>query len=300
MTRDLTPSASADDARSARAFAEDWQEWHRRHEEARADRHGFLAVAGLHWLTTEPQGFPDVPGRWHTGTAGPVVTVADDEEIVVDGRRVRERHEFGPIAERAGVTVDIDGGVLEVARRGGHDILRPRRPDHPLRRGYRGTATYPPAERWVLHGRFVPFDRPRPTTVGAAVEGLHHVYDAPGRIEFSVDGLPLSLTAFNGVTPGSLSVLFTDTTSGVTTYGANRSLAVGTPNEQGRVILDFNRAVNLPCAYTDFATCPLPPAENRLPVAVEAGEKIPFERLTADPAARSQRSAPPPPREERP
>lgn len=283
MTSDLAPSAPAEAAQ----FAEDWQEWRRRHEEARADRHGFLAVAGLHWLTAEPQRFPGVPGTWHTGTDGPVVTIADDEEIIVDGRRVRYRHEFGAIAERAGTTVDIDGGVLEVARRGGHDILRPRRPDNELRTRYRGTATYPPAERWVLQGRFVPFDRPRPTMVGAAVEGLHHVYDAPGRIEFSVDGLPLSLTAFNGVTPGSLSVLFTDTTSGVTTYGANRSLAVGAPDEQDRVILDFNRAVNLPCAYTDFATCPLPPTENRLPVAVEAGEKIPYERLAADPAIRS-------------
>ncbi|MDG9675886.1 DUF1684 domain-containing protein [Micromonospora sp. DH14] len=287
MTSDLAPTAPADATQSTRTFADDWQEWHRRHEEARADGHGFLAVAGLHWLAAEPQRFPGVPGTWHTGTGGPVVTVADDEEIVVDGRRVRDRHEFGAIAERSGITVNIDGGVLEVARRGGHDILRPRRPDHPLRTRYRGTATYPPTERWVLQGQFVAFDDPRPTTVGAAVEGLQHVYDAPGRIEFSVDGLPLSLTAFNGLTPGSLSVLFTDSTSGVTTYRANRSLAVGAPDEHGRVTLDFNRAVNLPCAYTDFATCPLPPTENRLPVAVEAGEKIPFERLTADLAARS-------------
>ncbi|MER6587001.1 DUF1684 domain-containing protein [Micromonospora chalcea] len=287
MNSEPAPSAPPDAARPTRAFADDWQEWHRRHEEARADRHGFLAVAGLHWLTAEPQRFPGVPGEWRTGTDGPVVTLADDEEIVVDGRRIRKRHQFGVIAERAGITVEIDGGVLEVARRGGRDILRPRRPDHPLRTRYRGTATFPPAERWVLQGRFVPFERPRPTTVGAAVEGLQHIYDAPGRIEFCVDGLPLSLTAFNGVTPGSLSVLFTDTTSGITTYGANRSLAVGAPDEQGRVTLDFNRAVNLPCAYTDFATCPLPPTENRLPVAVEAGEKIPYERLAADPAARS-------------
>ncbi|EWM64324.1 MULTISPECIES: DUF1684 domain-containing protein [unclassified Micromonospora] len=271
MNSEPAPSAPPDAARPTRAFADDWQEWHRRHEEARADRHGFLAVAGLHWLTAEPQRFPGVPGEWRTGTDGPVVTLADDEEIVVDGRRIRKRHQFGVIAERAGITVEIDGGVLEVARRGGRDILRPRRPDHPLRTRYGGTATFPPAERWVLQGRFVPFERPRPTTVGAAVEGLQHIYDAPGRIEFCVDGLPLSLTAFNGVTPGSLSV----------------SLAVGTPDEQGRVTLDFNRAVNLPCAYTDFATCPLPPTENRLPVAVEAGEKIPYERLAADAAARS-------------
>jgi uncharacterized protein (DUF1684 family) len=72
-------------------------------------------------------------------------------------------------------------------------------------------------------------------------------------------------------------VLFTDATSGKTTYAANRSLTV-TPESDGSVVLDFNRAVNLPCAYTDLATCPLPPSENRLSVAIEAGEQIPYER----------------------
>ena len=85
-------------------------------------------------------------------------------------------------------------------------------------------------------------------------------------------------TAFEGPAPGSLFLLFTDATSGVTTYAANRSLTVDAPGQGGAVTLDFNRATNLPCAYTDFATCPLPPAENRLPVAVEAGEQTPTER----------------------
>jgi uncharacterized protein (DUF1684 family) len=261
------------------SFARQWGDWHRRHEEARADRHGFLAVTGLHWLGPAPQCFPDAPGAWHSDADGVVVTLAAGEEIVVDGRQVTGRHEFGPIPERASVVVGVDGGVVEVARRGGYDILRPRRPDHALRTAYRGTPAYPPSPRWVLTGRFVPFAVPQPTTVAAAVEGLEHVYHAPGRIEFEVDGLPLALTAFGGATPGALSVLFTDTTAGVTTYPAVRSLAVDEPDERGAVTLDFNRASNLPCAYTDFATCPLPPVENRLPVAVEAGEKIPYERL---------------------
>ena len=76
------------------------------------------------------------------------------------------------------------------------------------------------------------------------------------------------------LSPGycTLSILFTDATSGVTTYPANRALQVDAPADGGTVTLDFNRATNLPCAYTGFATCPLPPAENRLPVAVEAGD----------------------------
>ncbi|OZV77440.1 hypothetical protein CA850_23620 [Micromonospora echinospora] len=263
------------------SFLQEWQDWHRRHEEIRADPHGFLAITGLHWLTAQPQRFPDAPGEWHTTPDGVVVDLADNEYLVVDGRQVIGRHAFERIAERDSVQVAAGAAVVEIARRGGHDIVRPRHPDHPLRAAYRGTPTYPPTLDWVVPGRFVPFDEPRPTTVGAVVDGLSHVYPTPGRIEFEVGGLPLSLTAFPGTRPGSLSVLFTDVTSGISTYPANRSLAIEAPDEQGRVTLDFNRATNLPCAYTDFATCPLPPAGNRLPIAVEAGEKIPPERSPA-------------------
>jgi uncharacterized protein len=131
--------------------------------------------------------------------------------------------------------------------------------------------------RWAIRGRYRRFDEPTDVTVGSVVEGLEHVYAAPGVVEFEVDGQPLTLTAFNGDAPGSLHILFTDATSGVTTYAANRSLRVQAPDADGTVTLDFNRATNLPCAYTEFATCPFPPAGNRLPVAVEAGEQIPNE-----------------------
>jgi uncharacterized protein len=113
--------------------------------------------------------------------------------------------------------------------------------------------------------------------VSGGSSGIEHVYEAPGRLEFTAGGHDLALTVFNGHTPGSYLALFTDATSGVTTYPANRSVTV-TPDADGRVVLDLNRATNLPCAYTEFATCPLPPAENRLPIAVEAGERYPFER----------------------
>jgi uncharacterized protein (DUF1684 family) len=143
---------------------------------------------------------------------------------------------------------------------------------------YTHTPAYAPDHRWALTGRYLPFDAPRAVTVGAAVEGLQHVYDAPGQVEFALDGRTYRLTAFNGKQPGSLLVLFTDATSGVTTYAANRSVSIPPPDDQGTVVIDFNRATNLPCAFTDLATCPLPPAENKLPVAIEAGEKIPYER----------------------
>src|SRR5690242_13025197 len=232
-------------------FEADWAAWHQRHEELRAGPHGFLAITGRHWLTPEPQRFDDAPGAWSAADDTVTVTLGDDEDLAVDGEPVHGTYTFSPIPERGQVNATA---------------------------GYAGTEAYAPDPHWVIEGRYLPYDEPRDVTVGAVVEGLQHVYETPGEIEFAVDGQTLRLIAFNGYKPGSLGVLFTDATSGVTTYPANRSLEVAAPAADGAVILDFNHAVNLPCAYTEFATCPLPPAGNHLPVAVEAGEKLPREQ----------------------
>ncbi|MFC9120493.1 DUF1684 domain-containing protein [Streptomyces sp. NPDC057067] len=259
-------------------FVKDWEQWHREHEEVLAGPHGFLAITSLHWLNAEPTRFEDAPGAWSTTPEGVVVELAEGEELTVDGMAVSGRYDFGVVGERESLYPGFGDAVIEVAKRGGHDILRPRHPGNALRTAFTRTPAYAPDPRWVRPGRFVPFDAPRAVTVGAAVEGLEHVYDSPGQVEFELDGAVHRLTAFNGRAAGSLTVLFTDATSGVTTYAANRSLSIAAPDAEGRVTIDLNRAANLPCAYTDLATCPLPPAENRLPVAIETGEKIPLER----------------------
>ena len=262
-------------------FASEWEAWHAAHEKQRASEHGFLAVTGLHFLTGEPQRFEDAPGAWSDTIDGPVVELAEGEQLSVDTRPLAGRHSFGPIAEREGVNAVAGDAVIEIAKRGGHIVVRPRHPDTAFRAAYQGTPTYLPNPRWFVAARFVLFEVPREVTVGAAVEGLQHVYEAPGELEFELRGETFRLTAFNGHVPGSLLVLFTDATSGITTYAANRSLSVAAPDSSGATSLDFNRAVNLPCAYTDYATCPLPPAENRLPVGIEAGEKTPLNRIVS-------------------
>ncbi|UXW86464.1 DUF1684 domain-containing protein [Microbacterium azadirachtae] len=266
-------------------FAREWDRWHDAHEERRADPHGFLAVTGLFWLTAEPRRFPGLPGEWFTGVTGPVVVLAEDEALTVDGAEATGTHAFGPLAERGGVTVGFEGGVVEVAKRGGQDLLRPRRPDFPFLSAYTGTAAFPPDPRWRITGRFVRFVAPRAIEVGAAVDGLSHVYDSPGYVEFVLDDEPFRLLAFRGHEPGALFALFTDATSGVTTYAANRTVSFEVDEGSDAVVIDFNRATNLPCAYTDFATCPLPPAENRLGIPVTAGERTPERRVHAEVSA---------------
>lgn len=85
-------------------FAREWHDWHREHEAQRADRHGFLAITGLYWLTGEPERFDDAPGAWSSGPDGVVVALDHGEELVVDGSPVRGEHRFGVLPERDGVT----------------------------------------------------------------------------------------------------------------------------------------------------------------------------------------------------
>jgi uncharacterized protein (DUF1684 family) len=233
-------------------FAEDWQAWKTEREKTLADPYGWLALVSLDWLETTPRAYDGLPGVWWQ----------DDDAVYWQNEGEPTRVEAG----------DVE---IEVARRGGY-LIRVHDPKAEVLRNFRGVPSYEPQENWVLEGVYEPFDAPVPTRVGAVVEGLSHVYEAPGRVRFTHNGAEHTLTAFNGRN-GGLSILFTDETSGVTTYAANRSLAA-TPVD-GKVVLDFNCATNLPCAFTDFATCPLPPAGNHLPFSVEAGEKTPYERV---------------------
>ncbi|OLR92470.1 DUF1684 domain-containing protein [Actinokineospora bangkokensis] len=258
------------------SFETEWRQWKAEREEALVEPHGWLALVSLDWLGREPRAHDGVPGLWWQ----------DDEAAYLDPQGAELEHDgvaltgvtrFELVNSGAGTRV-LSGDVeIEVARRSGY-LIRVHDPKAEALRAFHGVPSYDPAESWVVEARYEPFDEPVPTTVGAVVEGLTHVYQAPGRVRFTRDGREHALTAFNG-TEGGLSILFTDETSGVTTYGANRSLKTTAPDPDGRVLLDFNRAVNLPCAFTPYATCPLPPEGNRLPFPVEAGEKTPHEAV---------------------
>jgi uncharacterized protein (DUF1684 family) len=263
-------------------FTRAWAQWHEQKEATLTSPHGFLAVTALSWLSEQPQQVPGAPGTWLADARGVVVTLAEGERLTVDGAEVSGEHVIGELGLRESRLTHAGDVAVEVAERGGRYVVRVRDPRSPLRLQYPGNPAYPADPRWAVAGRFVPFDAPRPTTVPGAFAGVEHVYDAPGVVEFTLDGQQLSLTAFPGHEPGSFTVLFSDATSGDTTY-AFRVLQIAAPDAEGTVVVDLNRAANLPCAYTDLATCPTPPAENRLPLAVEAGELTPLGRGTGRP-----------------
>jgi uncharacterized protein (DUF1684 family) len=256
-------------------FVAEWQRWHHDHEVRRARPHGFLSITGLHWLSEVPQRFGDAPGAWSCVESDVHVTVVDDEILCVDGVGITNRHTFAKVDER-GTQAQSGEVIIEICRRDEQFMIRPRDPQHPTRSEYAGTSTFPPSAAWAIGGTFVPFDVPKSIRVGASVEGLTHVYESRGVIEFVLDDTTMRLVTFNDEEPDELFVVFDDLTSGTSTYRACRFLTVKAPGADGAVTVDFNRATNPPCAYTTFATCPLPPPENHLHLPIEAGEMAPL------------------------
>jgi len=245
---------------------------------------GWLSLVGLHFL---PEGESTIgaaadnrvvlaAGPAHIGTValasdGAVTFMPrDGVEVTVDGaragaERVRiDRHEGRSPVVRAGTM------SFFVIERGGRQALRVRDNASARRTQFAGIEYFPIDPDWRVEARWVAFDGPR----NIAVKNIAgSVDDAPvsGKLIFEQAGRTLELTPFVDDEDGSLFIVFADTTSGESTYQMRFLYADAL--KDGRVTLDFNLALNPPCAFTPFATCPLPPEGNDLPVAVEAGEK---------------------------
>ncbi|MFL6158232.1 MAG: DUF1684 domain-containing protein [Marmoricola sp.] len=242
-------------------FEAAWRSWRDAREERLRSARGWLAITAIHWLNDVPQRFDDVPGEWSGGGSAATVRLGDDEVLAVGDEHLTTGVHLFTELDEDGLEVAFGDAVAEVADRDGTPIVRPRHAGSPNLAGYRGTPCYPPDPRWILPARYEPY---------AAPDG-----DAVGEVVLSYEGAEHRLVAWVGDDDGSLWILFRDATSGITTYGACRQLLTEPPAADGTLTLDLNRAYNLPCAYTDFATCPVAPVSNTFPFAVEAGEQLP-------------------------
>ena len=136
---------------------------------------------------------------------------------------------------------------------------------------FEGIEMFPVSLDWRIPARFERYDPPRIIEV-PNVLGQITPQPSPGAVVFRVGGERFRIDVTGNPEGRSLSAVFGDETNGLETYGGGRFLTVDTPDEDGRLFIDFNRAYNPPCVFTEFATCPLPPAQNKLPVRIEAGE----------------------------
>jgi uncharacterized protein (DUF1684 family) len=264
------------------------------HDEWRAERRagllapdGWASLTGLHWI--EPGAHylgsdadngiqlavgPDHLGMLELQEGGLRFVPEDGLVLTLDGQPLS-----GPAALRADddpagpseLGFDAGKGVATVIKRGERYALRVRHADAPTRTGF-GRLDYWPADPgWRVDATFVA--NPAGQTIEVAnIIGTTDAVPNPGAVEFERDGVRHRIEALDEG-GDELFLVFADRTNGHGSYGAGRFLYVPRPDADGRVAVDFNRAYNPPCAFTPFATCPLPPPENRLDLAITAGEK---------------------------
>ena len=245
---------------------------------------GWLSLIGLHFLTPGENTVGRAPENKVVLAAGPArfgtMVLAEDGSVrlqVTPGVEALVNDE--PVLSvnlgdgRTGRPVSVVCGTMSihVIERGGQRALRVKDSASERRSRFAGIGYFPVDRSWRIEAAWEPFDQPREVPI-KSILGQESKALVLGRAVFTRDGRTLALLPLQESPDETLFFILSDLTSGGETYGAARFLYADPPQD-GKVVLDFNRAINPPCAFTPFATCPLPPKENQLPVDVTAGEK---------------------------
>lgn len=276
------PQALASES-GASSYEEEIRAWRKARHDRLADPNGWMTLVGLEWLNEGSNTVGAGEGNDARIPGGP----AQWGVIFVEGETIR----FVP---ESGNGVKVDGETVEEARLVADDQGQPTGVRHgdlsfhvihresyalrvkdrraPALLAFEGVPVYDIQPGWRVEGRFLPAEPG--ATIGIA-NVLGQTSDSPvfGTFEFERDGQTYSLLALGTESSQSLWFLFADKTSGRETYGAGRFLYSDGMPQDGRLVVDFNKAYNPPCAFNDYSTCPLPPQQNRLRLAVTAGEK---------------------------
>ena len=288
-----TASASTPDA----AYVGEIETWRRERLQRLTADGGWLTVAGLFWLKPGANRFgadaaSDVVLPAHSAPAQAGTFVLEAGRVRVEVRPGVPVTLAGKPVTKAALRSDAGGTepdvltlgalTMQIIDRGGRLGVRLKDMKSPARAKFKGLDYFPIDPRFRVVARFVPHDKPVTITV-PNVLGMTESMPSPGYASFAIEGgeqsspaphaQPLRLDAVLEPGETQLFFIFRDTTSGKTTYGGGRFLYADPP-AAGKVVLDFNRAYSPPCAFTAHATCPLPPPNNRLPIAIEAGEKF--------------------------
>lgn len=245
---------------------------------------GWLTLVGLHFLKpgANPIGqaadnaivLPKGPAQLGVVTLTPegkvTATFNPAAEVRVNGRQV-----LGAALDddEQGEPVVVTCGTLTffVIERGGKKALRVKDSEAERRTQFLGIDYFPVDPTWRIEAEWVPFERSRQVMI-RNILGQESPALVPGKAVFTREGKTFELLPLFEGGDQPLMFVISDLTSGDETYGAARFVYTEPPRG-GKLVLDFNAALNPPCAFTPFATCPLPPKENRLPIAVRAGEK---------------------------
>jgi len=247
---------------------------------------GWLALTGRYWLKEGEQSFgsgrnnhiifpqgtsPDTIGHIYLQDNHVIIRIQQGVDVRCDGQPVRE---IEMTSDRSGEPTYLTLGSLKwhVIKRGDRFALRLKDNQSNALKEFKGLEYFPVDPSWFITARFVPYDPPKKLPI-ATVIGTVDTMTSPGYLSFRAGGKHFRLDPVQETGAESLFIIFADETSGVETYGGGRFLDAQVPDTSGHVILDFNKAYNPPCAFTEFATCPLPPDQNKLNIMITAGEK---------------------------
>ena len=268
-----------------RAHHDEIAKWREQRETRLKSDTGWLTVAGLFWLKEGANRFGTDPGNeialpegsapasagvleFHEGRT--TVTMAPGVTATIEGKPITKA-ELKPDISGAPDILAVGRLTMQVIKRGERYAIRLKDTQSTMRKEFSGLHWYPIEDAYRVTARFEPYDPPRklmiPTILGTTEE-----MPCPGRAVFTINGQELSLEpVIEEPDAEELFYIFKDETSGSQTYPAGRFMYSAMPKD-GVVVLDFNKAYNPPCAFTPYATCPLPPAQNRLKAKIEAGE----------------------------
>lgn len=250
---------------------------------------GWLSLVGLEWLAEGDNRLGSDPGMDLRLSSGPAFAgtlrlrqgrvtahAADGSALTSHG----EAPDGLALVSDADASADDGPTMLELGtlrmsliRRGHRLGLRVWDISAPAREDFEGVPHYPVDPAWALPARLE--RSPAGTTIALSdVRGGVSEEASPGTVAFEIGDITHRLRALRGGDQSQLWLIFADETNGDTTYGGGRYLYTDPVSRDGRVTVDFNRAYNPPCVFSPYATCPLPPPDNRLPVRIEAGERV--------------------------
>lgn len=262
--------------------------WRQERENRLKADSGWLTVAGLYWLdegrtpfgTGEsnpirlPEGSAPADCGSFTRTDSTVaLKVAPGVSILLNGEPVLDRVLHTDHSADGPDILKLGRLSMHVIVRGDRYGIRLKDLESPMRKEFTHLDWYDVNPEYRIEGKWVAYDPPKklaiPNVLGQVDEML-----CPGYVEFAVDHQELARLepVTDSLESNELSFIFADATTGVTTYPGGRFLDTEGPKD-GKLLIDFNRAYNPPCAFTPYATCPLPADVNKIKVRIEAGEK---------------------------
>ena len=258
--------------------------WHKGRMERLYAETGFLNLAGLFWMEPGdhtfgssqdnslvfPSDFAPLSGKLFVTPNQVVFTPDPSFDVEIDGEPVASPTLIYDKEEDLVKTLVFRSFKWFVIERAGNIGIRLKDLEHPLLKSKMNIGRFDISPEWVVEADYVPYDAPREIRIENIIG---HVYDMPiqGQLRFEKDGKKYTLEPI--IEGDKFFVIFSDETSGESTYGAGRYMYIDRPAGEVPVVLDFNKSYNPPCAFTEFATCFIPPPENRLSLVIEAGEK---------------------------